>query len=62
MRADLKAALSRLTDQDRTELLGALLQGDLGGSDAWAEAVWPVEQAFVAAYPAITNSEREFVA
>lgn len=54
-------ALARLsrgvgTDQDRTDILGALLQGDLGGSEQWATAIWPVEQAFVAGYPAIINS------
>ena len=45
-----------LTDAGRTQLLGALLQGDLGGSDAWANAIWPVEKAFVEAYAAISNS------
>ena len=61
MRPALKAELCRLTDQDRTDILGALLQGDLGGSEEWADAIWPVEAAFIAAFPVIENSceERE---
>lgn len=59
MRPALKAALSRLTDQDRTDILAALLQGDLGGSDAWANAIWPVEKAFVDNYAAIERAQEE---
>lgn len=64
MRPALKAALLRLaddrgTDQDRTDILGALLQGDLGGSEAWADAIWPVEQAFRQFHPDILNSMQE---
>ena len=58
MRPALKAALSRLTDRDRTDILGALLQGDLGGSEEWADAIWPVEAAFIAAFPVIENSHQ----
>lgn len=50
-----------LTDTERTQLLGALLQGDLGGSDAWADAIWPVEKAFVEAYAAIERAQEELV-
>lgn len=61
-RPDLHQAMSRVingrgTDEDRTELLGALLQGDLGGSEAWANAIWPVEKAFVEAYPTIIRNQ-----
>lgn len=48
-----------LTDAERTQLLGALLQGDLGGSDAWANAIWPVEKAFVDNYAAIERAQEE---
>lgn len=46
-----------LTDADRTKLLMALLHGDLGGSEAWADSIWPVEKAFVEAYPHIVRSQ-----
>lgn len=62
MRPSLKSALSNLTDADRTDILAALLQGDLGGSDAWANAIWPVEKAFVAAFPAIEQVLEEIFA
>lgn len=60
--AALRASRHSLTDQDRTELLAALLQGDLGGSDAWANAIWPVEKAFVDNYAAIERAQEELAA
>lgn len=57
MRPDLQHALRNLTDEDRTELLAALLHGDLGGSEGWADAIYPVEKAFVAAYPTIIRNQ-----
>ena len=59
MRPDLHQALSCLTDEERTEILGGLLQGTFGGSEAWADAIWPVEKAFVDNYAAIERAGYE---
>ena len=46
-----------LTDAKLTQLLGALLQGDMGGSPGWADAIWPVEKAFIEAHENIVRSQ-----